>query len=252
MSKYVYIKTANDSAYMNTAANFRGATHTSDTGVDLFFKAAAVGGDGASAGFDKISLVITTEKEQEVMTAIGGALAGTHSKGMIVIADDVASSYVNAGITSVGAITLSATGTFKTLKTWNADLALEASDSGAWVYASDATALDLRLPAASGNAGVNYQIFIQKAQTGDTHILAEAGDFFEGALLISDADTATENLFFAVANTAEDDVINLDSDAKGRLAGGFIELVCDGTKWHVQGRLNGTGTLATPFHTAES
>ena len=252
MSKYVYIKTANDSAYMNTAANFRGATHTSDTGIDLFFKAAAVGGDGASAGFDKISLVITTEKEQEVMNAIGGALAGTHSKGMIVIADDVASSYVDAGITSVGAITLSATGTFKTLKTWTADLDLEASDSGAWVYAADATALDLNLPAASGNAGVNYQIFIQKAQTGNTHILAEPGDFFEGALLISDADTATENLFFAVANTAEDDVINLDDDTKGRLAGGFIELVCDGTKWHVQGRLNGTGTLATPFHTAES
>ena len=62
MSKYVYIKTANDSAYMNTAANFRGATHTSDTGVDLFFKAASVGGDCARAGFDKISLVITTEK----------------------------------------------------------------------------------------------------------------------------------------------------------------------------------------------
>jgi len=252
MSKYIYIKTANNSAYMNTAANFRGATHTSDTGVDLFFKAAAVGGDGASAGFDKISLVITTEKEQEVMEAVGGALAGTHSKGMIVIADDVASKYVNAGITSVGAITLSATGSFKKLLTWTADLALEASDSGAWVYANDATALDLRLPTASGNAGVNYQIFIQKAQTGNTHILAEAGDFFEGALLMSDADTATENLFFAVANTAEDDAINLDSDAKGRLAGGFIELVCDGTKWHVQGRLNGTGTLATPFHTAES
>ena len=37
-----FVETANDSAYMNTAANFRGATHTSDTGVDLFFQAAAV------------------------------------------------------------------------------------------------------------------------------------------------------------------------------------------------------------------
>ena len=118
--------------------------------------------------------------------------------------------------------------------------------------AADATALDLNLPTASGNAGVFYEIFIQKAQTGDTHIMAESGDYFEGALLMSDADTSTENMALWVANTAEDDVINLDSDAKGRLAGGYIKLVCDGTKWHVTGQLNGTGTLATPFHTAES
>ena len=55
-----------------------------------------------------------------------------------------------------------------------------------------------------------------------------------------------------VANTAEDDVINLDDDTKGRLAGGYIKLVCDGTKWHVTGQLNGAGAIATPFHTAES
>ena len=57
---------------------------------------------------------------------------------------------------------------------------------------------------------------------------------------------------FFLANTAEDDFINLDSDAKGRLAGGYIKLVGDGTKWHVSGYLNATGTIATPFHTAES
>ena len=147
---------------------------------------------------------------------------------------------------------MSATGSYKTLLSWTGDTTLTAADSGKWIYAADATALDLNLPAASGNAGVTYEIFIQKAQTGNTHIMAQAGDYFEGALLISDADTATENLFFAVANTAEDDVINLDDDTKGRLAGGYIQLVCDGTKWHVQGRLNGTGGLATPFHTDES
>ena len=138
------------------------------------------------------------------------------------------------------------------LKAWAASMTLTPEDSGSWVYASDATAGTLTLPAASGNEGVWFDIFIQKAQTGDTHIAAVAGDYFEGGVFIADADTATENIEFHLAATTEDDWINLDSDAKGRLAGGRLTLVCDGTKWHVTGNLNGTGTLATPFHTAES
>ena len=113
-----------------------------------------------------------------------------------------------------------------------------------------ATAGILTLPACA--AGLTYEIFIQKAQTGNTHIAAASGEFFEGGLILSDADTSTENMAFFLANTAEDDFINLDSDAKGRLAGGYIKLVGDGTKWHVSGYLNATGTIATPFHTAES
>ena len=248
--KFLIFHNAADDSYMNTVENFRGAYANTET-VDVYFKAAAVGDDGsASAGFDKIVLACTNGEEDRAVEELASAM--TRNSSVITVADDVNSVYACQNITSVTSITMSATGTFKNLISWAADLALEPENSGSWIYAADATALDLRLPTVTGNAGVNYQIFIQKAQTGNTHILAEAGDFFEGALLISDADTATENLFFAVANTAEDDVINLDSDAKGRLAGGFIELVCDGTKWHVQGRLNGTGSLATPFHTAES
>ena len=75
MSKFVFIKTANDDAYMNTVDNFRGAIHSGDTAVDLYFDAA---GSGVAGAFDKIPLVVVTEKEQEVMEFIGGALAGTH------------------------------------------------------------------------------------------------------------------------------------------------------------------------------
>ncbi len=252
MDRFIYIRNAEDDAYMNTAANYKGSTQVASGAVKLFFDAAA-GAAGNNGGFDEITLAVTANKEKEAMLAIGGALAGGKPGSTVIVADEFGSAFCDDTILSVTTITKNNAGNaLKRLITWSADLALEPSDSGAWVYASDATAGDIRLPAASGNAGVFYEIFIQKAQTGDTHILAEAGDFFEGALLISDADTATENLFYAVANTAEDDVINLDSDAKGRLAGGFIELVCDGTKWHVQGRLNGTGTLGTPFHTDES
>ena len=35
--KTIFIKTDNNDAYMNTVANFRGAVHGTDTGVDLYF-----------------------------------------------------------------------------------------------------------------------------------------------------------------------------------------------------------------------
>ena len=248
---YVVFHNDSDDSYMNSTANFRGAEVGTEF-IDVFFKAAAVGDVSAGDGYDKIRLEVLAGKEEAALEGLGAALAGKRSAAVTVIADDVNSKYVHENIEAVTSITLSATGSYKTLMSWTGDTTLTAADSGKWIYAADATALDLNLPAAANNAGVNYQIFIQKAQTGNTHIMAQAGDYFEGALLISDADTSTENVFFAVANTAEDDVINLDDDTKGRLAGGFIELVCDGTKWHVQGRLNGTGALATPFHTDES
>ena len=80
--KSVFIKTANNDAYMNTVSNFRGAVHSADTAVDLYFQAAAASSTGGAA-YDKIPLVVTTEKEQEVMADISGALAGlnwTHKK----------------------------------------------------------------------------------------------------------------------------------------------------------------------------
>jgi hypothetical protein len=252
MDRFIYIRNAEDDAYMNKVSNFKGMTQTGSAAVTLLFEAAQ-GAAGNNAGFDSIVLAVTANKEKEAMIAIGGALAGSKSGSTAVIADDHGAKYCDDTVTAVTTITKNTAGNaLKKLVSWTADVALEASDSGAWVYAADATALDLRLPTASGNAGVFYEIFIQKAQTGDTHILAEAGDFFEGALTMFDADTATENIRMDVAATAEDDVINLDDDTKGRLAGGFIKLVCDGTKWHVTGQLNGTGALATPFHTAES
>ena len=252
MSKFIYIRNAEDDAYVNSASNFKGMTQTGSAAVTLLFEAAQ-GAAGNNAGFDSIVLAVTADKEKEAMIAIGGALAGGRDGSTAIIADQYGNKFCDDYVTAVTSITTNTAGNaLKTIVSWTADTDLEASDSGAWVVAADATALDLNLPTASGNAGVYYEIFIQKAQTGNTHIMAEAGDYFEGALTMFDADTATENVRMDVAATTEDDVINLDADTKGRLAGGFIKLVCDGTKWHVTGQLNGTGVLVTPFHTAES
>ena len=251
-SRFVYIRNAEDDAYLNSSANFKGMIQVASGAVKLYFDAAA-GAAGNNAGFDEITLGVTANKEKEAMSVIAGAITGGKAGATTVIADDHGGAYCDDVVTSVTTITKNNAGNaLHRIISWTADTNLEASDSGAWVVAADATALDLNLPTASGNSGVYYEIFIQKAQTGDTHIMAEAGDYFEGGVFIADADTATENIEFHLANTAEDDVINLDSDAKGRLAGGYIKLVCDGTKWHVTGQLNGTGTLGTPFATAES
>jgi len=252
MDGFIYIRNAEDDAYGNHGRNYRGMEQTSSGAVVLYFES-AISSAGLPAAYDKITLAVTANKEKEAMMDINGALFGGKAGSTAVIADDYGgvscSQYIStsAGVTTISRATA---GSSHKLISWTEAKTLTAGDSGAWIYANDATAGVLTLPSVS--AGLTYEIFIQKAQTGDTHILAQAGEFFEGGVFVADADTATENIEFHLANTAEDDAINLDSDAKGRLAGGYIKLVCDGTKWHVTGQLNGTGTLATPFHTAES
>ena len=97
--------------------------------------------------------------------------------------------------------------------------------SGARVYASDATAGILTLPAAK--AGYEVEIFIAASQTGDTHITVPSGYFIGGLHVIDPATAGDTNFFLSDGNS--NDFINLDSDAKGRLAGGLIRIVCDGT-----------------------
>ena len=243
---YVVFHNAADDSYMNSADNFRGAYATAEA-VDVYFES-AISSAGNPAAYDKITMACTNGEEDRAIEQLAAAIGG--GRGMTIIADDVNSVYACEDITSVTTIALASSGKTHKLISWTEAKTLTAGDSGAWIYANDATAGVLTLPSVS--AGLTYEIFIQKAQTGDTHILAQSGEYFEGALLMSDADTTTENMALWIANTAEDDAINLDSDAKGRLAGGYIKLVSDGTKWHATGVLNGTGSIATPWHTAES
>ena len=154
----------------------------------------------------------------------------------------------NNSITTAVAMPLARRG-LRTIIDWNSALTLNQSDSGCLVHASDASAGILTLPAVL--AGFTIDISIGIAQTGDTHITVPGG-YFLGSLNNVQAGTGTENTFTAVPDGNSNDFINLDSDAKGRLAGGFMTITCDGTNWHVSGRLIGSGTVATPFADAES
>ena len=141
------------------------------------------------------------------------------------------------------------TGVRRPVIAWSAARSLLASESGSLVHATDATAGILTLPTAA--AGLEYHISIGIAQTGDTHISASGNGYFLGGLNLVDPATAGDMNFFTPDGNSND-YINLDSDAKGRLAGGVIRIICDGTNWHVSGTLVGDGTLATPFADAES
>ena len=144
---------------------------------------------------------------------------------------------------------LEAASTKRHLVEWSSALTLDANTSGALVYTGDATAGILTLPAAT--KGYEVEIQISVAQTGDTHINVPSG-YFIGNLFLEEHGTATENTHSFASDGNSNDWINLDADTKGRLAGGVIRIVCDGTNWLVSGRLAGSGTLATPFADAES
>ena len=240
MSNYVFIKTDNNDAYMNTVANFRGAVHGTDTGIDLYFEAAAsVGGGGA---FDKISLVVKTETEQEVMEFIGAALTGSHSKGMVVIADDIAKKYVNANITSVGAIALAVTATtfVKPVLVKTADYTLTAADSGSIVNLNDADGV-LTLPTCA--AGLNYTIVLGLASTAGAGVNAGAGDCFFGSIAVSGADDKNSFQTELITTTSKDQLLFRHAGAT-TLAGGPGDVIhitgINDTSWHVNASLQTT------------
>ena len=243
--KNLIFHNAADDSYMNTVDNFRGAYAATQT-VDLYFESPISGSMGANA-YDKITCAVTNGEEDRAVEELANAM--TRNARTIVIADDVNSVYACQNITSVTTISTATSASTKRLITFAADKTLTAADSGAWVYMSDAgTEKELILPAAA--AGLEFHVFIHTAQTGDTAISIPGG-YFIGGFDMSDPTTAGDSNFFQ-SDGNSNDYINLDSDAKGRLQGGYMQFVCDGTNWHVQGHLVGDGTLATPFADSES
>lgn len=241
MSKFIYIKTADNSAYMNTADNFRGAVHSTDLAIDLYFQsAAAVAGGG---GFDKITLVTNSNKEQEVMESIAASLTGGPAKSMVVIADDIAKNYVNANLTSVGAISLALTATtfLEPQITTTVDRVLLASESGSTVFVNHA-ARQITLPAAA--AGLKFKIILGITATAGLNIVTatDADGFFGTIPLNSDVvDTGmgvpqTITHATCIADTTAHDAMKFVGATAtiGGVAGTVITLTCvDEQAWSV-------------------
>lgn len=242
MDRFIYIRNAEDDAYMNKVSNFKGITQTGSAAVTLLFEAAQ-GAAGNNAGFDSIVLAVTANKEKEAMIAIGGALAGSKSGSTAVIADDHGAKYCDDTVTAVTSITKNTAGNALKLVesvtpagdgTGASDNAntrqLVASDSGKTFFVNmAANTAAFRLPAVAGNAGVNYRFIMDFASdaegTKDFIICTNAnGENIMGAGI--DGGVIHDNESTCSA-------ITLDSSDGAVGAGDRLECVTDGTHWYI-------------------
>lgn len=240
MDRFIYIRNAEDDAYMNTADNFRGMEQAASAVVDLYFESPITSAVGPSA-YDKITLAVTADKEKEAMLAIGGALAGGKPGSTVIVADDHGSAYCADEILSVTTISKATAATLRKVETVTpggdgtgaSDDAntrqLTAADSGTTFLCNiSANTAAFRLPAPV--AGLNYKFIL------DVNSDAEATK----DLIVSSSGNAVNIIGVALDAGGVHDVVpttsvlSLDTSDGAAGAGDRFALVCDGTNYYVE------------------
>ena len=102
-------------------------------------------------------------------------------------------------------------------------------------------------PNTLNNEGVTYTIWVPTTiSTSSLKIGTDGTDKFVGSLISVDTDSSGAVVGFTAA--AANDFINLNGSTTGGVAGTWIQIVAiAANKYMVNGLLNGTGTVATPF-----
>ena len=102
-------------------------------------------------------------------------------------------------------------------------------------------------PSTANNEGVVYTIWVPTTiATSSLKIGTDGTDKFVGSLLSVDTDSSGAVVGFTAGAT--NDFINLNGGTTGGVAGTWIQIVAiAANKYMVNGMLNGTGTVATPF-----
>ena len=102
-------------------------------------------------------------------------------------------------------------------------------------------------PNTVNNEGVVYTIWIPTTiATSSLKIGTNGTDKYVGSLISVDTDTSGAVVGFTAG--ASNDFINLNGGTTGGVAGTWIQIVAiAANKYMVNGMLNGTGTVATPF-----
>jgi hypothetical protein len=102
-------------------------------------------------------------------------------------------------------------------------------------------------PNTINNEGVVYTIWVPTTiSTSSLKIGTDGTDKFVGSLISVDTDTSGAVVGFTAGAT--NDFINLNGTTTGGVAGTWIQIVAiAANKYMVNGMLNGTGTVATPF-----
>tara|TARA_R100001509_G_C4698661_1_gene159273 strand:+ start:162 stop:491 length:330 start_codon:yes stop_codon:yes gene_type:complete len=109
MEKFFLFIDAADDAAMFPVARLQSVTCASDGAVVVKFSPGSLG-DGQAASIDSVALTVTADTEKAVMQAIARAANATgpqYNDGVILVADDVTSKYLDSNITAC-AITLDA------------------------------------------------------------------------------------------------------------------------------------------------
>ena len=171
---------------------------------------------------------------------------------MVVIADDVANSYVNANITSVGTMSLNSTGHSYNVESVTASDSLLASESGTIYVFADAAAV-LTLPDSGGGdlVGTTYTFISNATGTGQEVICADTtNEFFIGSVLGADQDGDGAPLAWNAQVSDGFSSIEITNAQEGE-PGSFWILTCIAAdRWIVEGTMLSVGTSATPFATS--
>ena len=240
MDRFVYIRNAEDDAYVNKAENFRGMVQSGSAAVQLFFTAAEAAA-GNSGGFDKIILAVTADKEKEAMEAIGGALAGGKSGSTAVIADEFGNKFCDDTITAVTSITKNTTSNalnvVEAVALSSGTKTLTAGDSGKTFMLTSGGAYAIALPVAADLiSGQNYK-FVVKALLSSGAITIQAGS----AIIDLVMKDPGGNLAASTAGTAQSNII-LGTSAE---QGDVVNIFTDGTSYYAEALSGIDGAITT-------
>ena len=100
MEKFLCFVSGTDDACMYPIGALRGLAVTAESTILMTFT--SFRSSTGDVERDTVTLTTTADKEKDVMEAIAQKInQGPHSDGFIVLADDVASTYVHPDLTSV-------------------------------------------------------------------------------------------------------------------------------------------------------
>ena len=253
---FIYIRNAEDDAYVNHGNNFRGMEQASSGVVNMYFESPITSSVGANA-YDKITLAVTANSEKQAMIDINGALFGGKAGSTTVIADDYGNASCSdlisttAGVTS---ITKGVSGSFAAVESVTGNDTLTASDSGKVFVFADAAAV-LTLPDSGGGDIIGWTATFHAAVqgTGQEVLCADTGnEIMVGNLLSthSDDDSAAAVPWNALAADAYSS-IEFTSVADGALGSWFTLTNVAADIWHITGSLTQSGgSEVTPFATS--
>lgn len=124
-------------------------------------------------------------------------------------------------------------------------IAVTAAQSGSVFDLDSGAAAAFTLPAAA--VGLRYTFVCSITTHAATTITCTEGDFFVGAVIQHDTDTAASEVGTVGDGTA-DDVFTLNGTTTGGIAGSYVEMLgISATQWLVWGNVLHSGTIADPY-----